>query len=99
MVTVIVGGVVILLALMTPASELLHFLRPRPGDRLDELLSGITLFKYSLMAFGFFLIVLGRLPVWEQATRGEKVKPVPPHHSLNLTILTGILCVATVLRL
>src|SRR5262245_1847272 len=99
MLTVILGGVVILLAFVTPFSGLHHVLGVRPDNRTDELLLGITLFKYSLVTFGFFLIVLGRLPIWQPVTRAEKAPSDPRRHSLNLAIITAILSVATVLRL
>jgi mannosyltransferase len=98
-ITLTVGGLIILLALVTPVSGLLHFLGARPDDRLDELLQGITLFKYSLVAFGFFLIALARLPIWQPMMRGERTSPDSRHNSLNLAIITTILCAATVLRL
>jgi mannosyltransferase len=97
--TLMVGGPVILLALVTPLSGLLHFLGARPGDHLDEFVLGITLFKYSLVAFGFFLIALGRLPIWQPVTRGEKAPADSRHNSLNLALITAILCLAAVLRL
>jgi mannosyltransferase len=99
MITLTVGGLVILLALVTPSSGFLHFLVARPGDRVNELVLGITLFKYSLVTFGLFLIALGRLPIWQPVTPVEKPLTDPRHHSLSLVILMAILCAATVLRL
>jgi mannosyltransferase len=99
MITLTVGGLVILLALVTPSSALLHFLEATPGDRLNELLLGITLFKCSLVTFGFFLIALGRLPIWQPVTPVAKAPSDPRHHSLNLAIIVAILCAAAVLRL
>ena len=99
MITLTLGGLVILLALVTPSSGLLHFLAAAPGDRLNELLLGITLFKYSLITFGFFLIVLGRLPIWQPVMRPEKAPATPRHNALNFALITAILCLATMLRL
>ena len=97
-ITLTLGGLVILLAVVTPSSEILQFLSTRPGDRLSELLLGIRLFKYSLVAFGCFLMVLGRLPIW-QPIRGERALAEPANHFLNTAIFATILCIAAVLRL
>jgi len=93
------GGLFITLsAVVTPSSDILHFLTTTPGDRLPNLLLGITLLKYSLVTFGVFLIALGRLPIWQPATPTEQLPLNPRHNSLNLAIIS-ILCTAAVLRL
>src|SRR6478672_12518440 len=81
-ITLTLGGLVILLAVVTPSAGILHVLSTRPGDRLPELLLGIRLFKYSLAAFGCFLMVLGRLPIWERPVRADKALTGPRHHFL-----------------
>ena len=98
MITLMLGGLVILFAVVTPSSEILHFLSTRPDDRLPELLLGIRLFKYSLLAFGGFLMVLGRLPIW-QPIREERALAEPANDFLNTAIFATILCIAAVLRL
>jgi mannosyltransferase len=98
-ITLTVGGLAILLAFVTPFSGFLHFLGARPDDRTDELLLGIAVFKYALVAFGFFLIILGRLPIWQPVMRAEKAPAIPRYNSMNLALITAILCLATILRL
>jgi 4-amino-4-deoxy-L-arabinose transferase-like glycosyltransferase len=98
-ITFAVGGLAILVAIVTPSSDILHFLSTTPGDRLPQLLLGISLFKYSLVTFGFYLMALGWLPIWQPVTPIEKPLPDRHHHSLNRAIIVAVLCTAAVLRL
>src|SRR6476646_454148 len=81
-ITLTLGGLVILLAVVTPSSGILHVLSTRPGDRLPELLLGIRLFKYSLAAFGCFLMVLNTLPICKRSVPAYKKSSESRYHSL-----------------
>jgi mannosyltransferase len=65
------GGLLILLGLLIPPSQLSSFVRGIPPVELEyRLLLGARLFKAGLIILGIFVLVLGRLPIW----RGEKQK-------------------------
>ena len=72
--SLIVGVVLILVGILVPADTLIESLRAEPGDLLDQLLVGATLFKISLVVLGMVVVVLGRLSVWERkfATRIDR---------------------------
>ena len=96
--TSIVGGLIALAALTIPHSGILHLLVEKPGERLEELLFGITLFKYSLAAFGVFLIAVGRLPIWQAMPRGDERVIHSRHSSLSVIGVMAVLAGAAVLR-
>jgi hypothetical protein len=98
MVTSAFGGMVILLALVISGPTLVHFLIARPDERLEELLFGITLFKYSLAAFGIFLIAVGRLSIWQVMSRGDDRVIHSRHSSLTVICVMAVLTGAAVLR-
>jgi hypothetical protein len=68
-----------------------------PAPLAARLLSGVILFKATLVILGGFVAVVGRLPVWAVVNHRGHTRAC--HSTRGLAVLTGIVIAATVLRL
>ncbi len=92
-----IGALLILAGIVVPAPLLIEFLRASPGDLLEQLLVGATLFKIGLVLLGLLVITLGRMSIWRAAIRSEKPLPDPRRKFIS-AILVAILLAASALR-
>ncbi|MCG3207751.1 MAG: hypothetical protein FOGNACKC_01351 [Anaerolineae bacterium] len=96
------GLALILVGVLTPSAtviESIRSLRASPAELQEQLLWGATFFKISLTIFGVLVIILSRLPIWQQPAQADAPPSAAPQSKLQLVILAALLLAALALRL
>jgi 4-amino-4-deoxy-L-arabinose transferase-like glycosyltransferase len=67
--TFAIGALLILAGIFVSSPTLVEFLRATPAhaELLKQLLLGATLFRIGLVILGLLVIILGRMPLWNQS--------------------------------
>jgi hypothetical protein len=96
----IAGSLLVLAGLLVPSPLLLGLLRDPPVQPkfLEQLLSGIVLFKGGLVVLGLALALTGRTAIW-RSDRLQREQPEQPFSLFNAVILGAILLASAGLTL
>jgi mannosyltransferase len=94
----IAGGVTLVISIVLSPPLILTALG-LAATETRRLWLGTVLFRLGLGALGLYLVLAGRLPLWEIGARAKVTPAEPPPRWAAVTLLVGILVLALALRL
>ena len=93
-----VGTVLILMGLLVPSPALIGSLRTIPEHLAEQLLTGATLFKISLIILGLAVFAVGRFFMWKRSSH-DKESCCKPGDKFDFVILAIILVASCAMNL